>query len=245
MPAEARRRARRRSASQLGPRRSTSTTWSTALRLARELRAVVRRGQGRASSCYSAAGPGRHRSLMRARLRRVLRPEAARHPDDGRARPARVLGALGATLPHAARRAAASPCCSAGVEGLPRRGRARPGCRRRSRWRSPCSRATTDAPPHILAASGCAGAVEAGCGGIVCAAVDVREATPAARRGCVAGGARHPAGRRRRARPGARRPRRRGRVEAGADLLVVGRAVTAGRRPGRGRRRGGELRRAS
>lgn len=80
-----------------------------------------------------------------------------------------------------------------------------------------------DAPPHILGKR-VATALEAGCGGLVCAAADVREAKQLAPRLLavvpgirVAGNEAHD-----QARPATPAEA----LEAGADLLVVGRAVT-------------------
>jgi orotidine-5'-phosphate decarboxylase len=81
----------------------------------------------------------------------------------------------------------------------------------------------SDAPPHILGRR-VAAAVEARCGGLVCAAADVREAKELAPRmiAVVPGirftvGARHDQAR-------ASSPEQA--LAAGADLLVIGRAVT-------------------
>jgi orotidine-5'-phosphate decarboxylase len=80
------------------------------------------------------------------------------------------------------------------------------------------------APPHILA-NRVAAAVEAGCGGLVCAAGDVREAKQLAPRLLAVVPGIRPAG------VGAddqRRPSTPAHaLQQGADLLVVGRAVTA------------------
>ena len=90
-----------------------------ALRLARELRpwfGVAKVGL----ELYSAVGSRGDRCARRPRLRRVPRPQAARHPDDGAPRRARGRRAR-RRLPHAAR---------AGRRGDAARRRRRP-CRRR------------------------------------------------------------------------------------------------------------------
>ncbi|HEX2023093.1 MAG TPA: orotidine-5'-phosphate decarboxylase [Acidimicrobiales bacterium] len=80
-----------------------------------------------------------------------------------------------------------------------------------------------DAPPHILGRR-VATAVEAGCGGLVCAAVDVREAKELApRMVAIVPGIRWAAGDRH---DQVRVSTPEHAVAAGADLLVVGRAVT-------------------
>ena len=95
------------------------------------------------------------------------------------------------------------------------------------RWRSPsrCSPATTT-PAPTSSPTGSAVAVEAGCGGLVCAAADLRRGPrrwrPRCCGSCRASGppaAPTP-------RPGPRRRRRPEALAAGADLLVIGRAVT-------------------
>ena len=134
---------------------------------------------------------------------------------------ARVLGSLGAsylTAPrlrrrrHAARRR----------RGVPRR-------RLRRRAAGTVVLAVTvltsdgDAPPHILPKR-VATAVEAGCGGIVCAGTDVREARQYAPRLTVVVPGIRPAGAEHHDQARVVTPTEA--LEAGADLLVVGRAVT-------------------
>jgi orotidine-5'-phosphate decarboxylase len=81
-----------------------------------------------------------------------------------------------------------------------------------------------DAPPHILPKR-VALAVEGGCGGIVCAAADVREARQFAPRLRIVVPGIRPEGAptHDQARPATPREA----IDAGADLLVIGRAVTA------------------
>lgn len=136
-------------------------------------------------------------------------------------RASRVLGSLGASYVtmHAF---GGVDMLRAGVEGLAT-GAEQAGLD------VPCALAVTiltsdgGAPPHVLPQRVTA-AVEAGCGGIVCAVSDVAEArrigpeltivTPGIR---LAGGATHDQAR-------AATPQEA--VDAGADLLVIGRAVT-------------------
>jgi orotidine-5'-phosphate decarboxylase len=85
-----------------------------------------------------------------------------------------------------------------------------------------------DAPPHILG-NRVTAAVEGGCGGIVCAAADVREAKQLAPRlTAVVPGIRLPG-----SDPNdqARASTPEQAFKAGADLLVVGRAVTTAADP--------------
>jgi orotidine-5'-phosphate decarboxylase len=139
-------------------------------------------------------------------------------------RTARVLGALGVSYltMHAS---GGVPMLRAGVEGLSE-GASRAGLE------APVSLAVTiltsdgGAPPHVFG-NRVRAAVEARCGGIVCAAGDVREAkqlapnllavVPGIR---LAGGDAHDQARA--GTPGAA-------LADGADLLVVGRAVTGAR----------------
>jgi orotidine-5'-phosphate decarboxylase len=134
---------------------------------------------------------------------------------------ARVLGALGASYVtmHAF---GGVPMLQAGVEGLAA-GASEAGLV------EPCALAVTvltsdaDAPHHILPKR-VAAAVEAGCGGVVCAAADLRDVfdyAPRLRK--VVPGIR-PVGsdEHDQARPATPREA----IDAGADLLVVGRAVT-------------------
>jgi orotidine-5'-phosphate decarboxylase len=134
---------------------------------------------------------------------------------------ARVLGALGASYitMHAF---GGVPMLQAGVEGFAS-GAAEAGLP------EPCALAVTvltsdaDAPTHILPKR-VATAVEAGCGGVVCASSDLRdvfEYAPRLRK--VVPGIR-PAGSDLHDQARTATPREA--IEAGADLLVVGRAIT-------------------
>jgi len=134
----------------------------------------------------------------------------------------RALGALGASYltMHASGGVA---MLRAGVEGLAQ-GAERAGLA------PPVSLAVTvltsdgDAPPHILGKR-VATALEAGCGGIVCAAADVREAKLLAPRLVAVVPGIRPAGSDTHDQARAATPE--AALAAGADLLVVGRAVTA------------------
>ena len=115
-----------------------------ALRLARELQPVVRRGQGRPRA-LQRVGTRRGRRAARPRLPGVLRPEVPRHPHHrrtGRPGGGRARRHL-PELPRAGRRA---PCSRRGRRRLPRRrgqrGPAGAGAARRHR----SSRATTKRP---------------------------------------------------------------------------------------------------
>ncbi len=85
-----------------------------------------------------------------------------------------------------------------------------------------------DAPPHVLPKR-VLSAVEAGCGGLVCAAADVREARQYAPRLCIVVPGIRPSGSPTHDQARAATPR--DAIDAGADLLVVGRAVTAAADP--------------
>ena len=178
---------------------STSTTWC------RRCGWPASCGPGSAwprsgSSCSRAAGPEAVGSADRAGLRRVRRPQAARHPDHGRAR------RPGCSAPSAL---ATSPCTPAatptmlraGVEGLPR-GRAPaglPDALPAGRHRAHQRRRT---PRRTSSPAGWRWPPRAGCGGH-----RVRRRRPgrgpAARAPAARRRARHPA---RRARPSTTRP---------------------------------------
>ena len=115
----------------------------------------------------------------------------------------------------------------AGVEGLG--APSAPDSRSPPPWRSPSSRATRCAPAHSRP-SGLASTP--GRAAVVCAVEDARGARPRPAPHVVTPGIR-PAGAPPTTRP-ARPPRRA--FDAGADLLVIGRAVTARADPGGGGR---------
>jgi orotidine-5'-phosphate decarboxylase len=137
-------------------------------------------------------------------------------------RAARVIGSLGASYLtiHAMGGAA---MLRAGVEGLAE-GASRAGLP------EPVSLAVTiltsddGAPPHILGKRVQA-AVEGGCRGIVCAASDIKEAKQLAPRLLAVVPGIRPAGTATHDQARAATPQ--SALEAGADLLVIGRAVTA------------------
>lgn len=190
-----------------------------ALRLARMLRpyfGVAKIGL----ELYCAAGPDAVSSLADAGfdvfvdLKLLDIPTTVQHAS-------RVLGSLGArylTL-HAR---GDSPMLRAGVEGL-LEGAAAAGLP------DPVALAVTvltsddTAPPHVVPHR-VALAVEAGCGGIVCAAADVRDAKELAPRLVTVVPGIRPSGSD--AHDQARTATPKEAVAAGADLLVLGRAVT-------------------
>jgi len=135
---------------------------------------------------------------------------------------ARVLGALGAGYATLHARGGAA-MLRAGVDGF-REGAAAAGLPEPVALAVTVLTSDDDAPPHILPHR-IALAVETGCGGIVCAAADLHEAGELAPRlrkvvpGIrLAGTPTHDQ---------ARSATPREAVDAGADLLVIGRAVTA------------------
>jgi len=190
-----------------------------ALRLARLLRpwfGVAKVGL----ELYCAAGPDAVSSLTDAGfevfvdLKLLDIPTTVQHAS-------KVLGSLGArylTL-HAR---GDSPMLRAGVEGL-HEGAAAAGLP------DPVALAVTvltsddTAPPHVVPHR-IALAVEAGCGGIVCAAADVRDAKELAPRLVTVVPGIRPVGSDAHDQARAATPRQA--IDAGADLLVIGRAVT-------------------
>ena len=172
---------------------------------------------------YSAEGPAAVAAMLDEGLRVFLDMKLHDIPTTvGRA--ARVLGSLGVsylTL-HAMGGAA---MLRAGVDGL------REGASR-AEVDEPIGLAVTiltsdaDAPPHILGKR-VAAAIEGGCGGIVCAALDVQEAKRIAPRLVTVVPGIRPQGEDVHDQVRAATPE--DALAAGADLLVVGRAVTAAR----------------
>lgn len=174
---------------------------------------------------YAAAGPDAVAALSEAGFEVFLDLKLHDIPTTVR-KAARVVGAFGAS--YLTLHAHGGPVMlRAGVEGLTE-GAAAAG------MPTPMAVAVTvltsdaDAPPHILG-NRITAAVEGGCGGIVCAAADVHEAKQLAPRlTAVVPGIRLPGG----------DPNDQARAStpeeafgAGADLLVVGRAVTAAADP--------------
>ena len=214
--------------------RSTSTTSSRRCGSAALLRAVVRRGQG-GLELYSAAGPEAIGALAALGYEVFCDLKLHDIPTTvGQA--ARVLGSLGRRPTSRSTQRAARSCCApasrACAEGAAAAGLARAHRAGRHHAHERRRRARRTSSP-----SGSAAAVEAGCGGIVCAAADVpRPSDSAPRLLAVVPGIR-PRACPPTTRPTPRRPRRR--IDAGADLLVIGRAVT---QPRTRRRRGGRRR---
>ncbi|MFN2608352.1 MAG: orotidine-5'-phosphate decarboxylase [Acidimicrobiales bacterium] len=189
------------------------------LRLARQLKpwfGVVKVGL----ELFSAAGPDAVASMLNAGFEVFLDLKLHDIPTTVR-RSARVAGAFGAGYLslHAS---GGAGMLRAGVDGLAEGAEA-------AGLPAPVAVAVTvltsdgDAPPHILGRR-VAAAAEAGCGGLVCAATDVREAKELAPRMlAVVPGIRLPRGDHhdqvRAATPEQA-------LAAGADLLVIGRAVT-------------------
>jgi orotidine-5'-phosphate decarboxylase len=191
-----------------------------ASRLARQLRpwfGVAKVGL----ELFSAAGPRVVQSLIDEGYEVFLDLKMADIPNTVN-RAARVLGAIGVS--YLTLHAFAGPSVlRAGVEGLAE-GAEKAGLA------PPVALAVTiltsdpDAPPHILAKR-VAAAVEARCGGVVCAASDVREAKLLAPRMLAVVPGVRPAGTPTHDQLRSATPTEA--IAAGADLLVVGRAVTA------------------
>lgn len=192
----------------------------TALRLAKELSpwfGVAKIGL----ELFSASGPDAVASIAECGYRVFLDAKLHDIPTTvGKA--ARVLGALGAsylTL-HAA---GGVPMLHAGVEGLAE-GAAGAGLEPPTALAVTILTSDGGAPPHVLGKR-VAAALDARCGGLVCAADDVREAKQLAPNLITVVPGIRPAGTA--AHDQARAATPRDALDAGADLLVVGRAVTA------------------
>jgi orotidine-5'-phosphate decarboxylase len=191
-----------------------------ALRLARKLQpwfGTVKVGL----ELFTASGPDAVASMLNAGFSVFLDLKLHDIPTTVH-RAARVVGALGAS--YLTLHAHGGPAMlRAAVDGLTE-GAASAGVE------TPLAVAVTvltsdaDAPPHILGRR-VAAAVEGGCGGLVCAAADVREAKELApRMVVVVPGIRLPRGE---THDQARAATPHQALDSGADLLVVGRAVTA------------------
>ncbi|MGH9178004.1 MAG: orotidine-5'-phosphate decarboxylase [Acidimicrobiales bacterium] len=191
-----------------------------ATRIAREVRpwfGVAKVGL----ELHSACGPDAVVEMMELGYRVFLDLKLHDIPTTVR-RAAHVVGALGAS--YLTLHAAGGPAMlRAGVEGLVN-GAGNAGLP------TPIALAVTvltsdgDAPPHVLGKR-VRDAVESGCRGIVCAASDVREAKQLAPRLVTVVPGIRPAGATRDDQVRASTPQ--GALAAGADLLVIGRAVTA------------------
>ena len=193
-------------------------------RLAKELRpwfGVAKVGL----ELYSATGPDVVVEFANAGYRVFLDLKFHDIPTTvGRA--ARVMGALGASFLTLHAHGGVS-MLRAGVEGLAE-GAEGAGLEPPTALAVTILTSDGDAPSHVLG-NRVRAAVESGCGGIVCAASDVREAKQLAPRLlAVVPGIRLPG-----ASPDdqARASTPQAAFAAGADLLVVGRAVTAARDP--------------
>ena len=191
-----------------------------AQRLARELRpwfGVAKVGL----ELFSATGPGIVQVLIDDGYRVFLDLKMADIPTTV-SRAARVLGALGVS--YLTLHAFAGPAVlRAGVEGL-REGAERAGLPIPAALAVTILTSDPDAPPHILGKR-VAAAVEARCAGVVCAASDVREAKQLAPRLLAVVPGVRPAGSPTHDQVRAATPTEA--LEAGADILVIGRAVTA------------------
>jgi orotidine-5'-phosphate decarboxylase len=170
---------------------------------------------------FSAAGPEIVQSLIDDGYDVFLDLKMADIPTTVN-RAAHVLGALGVS--YLTLHAFGGPgMLRAGVEGLAE-GAAKAGLEPPAALAVTVLTSDGDAPPHILSKR-VAAAIEARCAGVVCAASDVREVKQLAPRLLAVVPGIRPAGTAtddqvRSATPAAA-------IAAGADLLVVGRAVTA------------------
>jgi orotidine-5'-phosphate decarboxylase len=191
-----------------------------AARLARQLRpwfGVAKVGL----ELYSAAGPRIIQSLIDDGYEVFADLKMADIPTTVN-RAARVLGALGVS--YLTLHAFVGPdVLRAGVEGLAE-GADRAGLEPPTALAVTILTSDTGAPPHILARR-LASAVEARCAGVVCAAADVREIKQLAPRMMAVVPGVRPAGTPKNDQLRAATPTEA--IAAGADMLVVGRAVTA------------------
>jgi orotidine-5'-phosphate decarboxylase len=136
-------------------------------------------------------------------------------------RGARVIGSLGARYLNFHAQGGA-PMLRAGVEGF-KQGAIDAGLREPLALAVTVLTSDSDAPPHILGKRVQA-ALESDCDGIVCAASDVREAKQYGPRLITVVPGIRPAGSPRHEQARAATPR--DAIDAGADLLVIGRPVT-------------------
>jgi orotidine-5'-phosphate decarboxylase len=170
---------------------------------------------------FSAAGPRVVQSLIDDGYKVFLDLKMADIPNTV-GKTARVLGALGVS--YLTLHAFVGPVVlRAAVDGL-NEGADRAGLPSPSALAVTILTSDPDAPPHILGKR-VAAAVEARCAGVVCAASDVREAKQLAPRMIAVVPGVRPAGSPTHDQARAATPREA--MDAGADLLVVGRAVTA------------------
>ena len=174
---------------------------------------------------FTAAGPDAVTSIADAGFKVFLDLKLHDIPTTVR-KSARVAGALGAS--YLTLHARAGPVMlRAGVDGL-REGAAAGGLPAPTALAVTILTSDADAPAHILGGR-VAAAVESGCGGVVVAAADVHEAKQLAPRLlAVVPGIRLPTGD---AHDQARAAGPRDAFLVGADMLVIGRAVTAAADP--------------
>jgi orotidine-5'-phosphate decarboxylase len=170
---------------------------------------------------FSAAGPQVVQMLIDDGYRVFLDLKMADIPTTVR-KAARVLGALGVS--YLTLHAFAGPAVlRAGVEGLTE-GAERAGLPIPAALAVTVLTSDDEAPPHILGKR-VAAAVEARCAGVVCAAADVKEAKQLAPRLLAVVPGLRPAGSPLHDQVRSATPAEA--ISAGADLLVIGRAVTA------------------
>ena len=190
-----------------------------ALRLARRLRPWF--GTAKVGlELYSAAGPDAIETLRDLGYQVFVDLKLLDIPTTVH-RAARVLGSLGASYLTLHARGDA-PMLRAGVDGL-RDGALGAGLAEPVALAVTVLTSDSTAPPHILPRR-VALAAEAGCGGIVCAAADLREARQLAPRLVKVVPGIRPAGTAHDDQARAATPLEA--VSNGADLLVIGRAVT-------------------
>ena len=190
-----------------------------ALRLARRLRPWF--GTAKVGlELYSAAGPDAIETLRDLGYQVFVDLKLLDIPTTVH-RAARVLGSLGASYLTLHARGDA-PMLRAGVDGL-RDGALGAGLPEPVALAVTVLTSDSTAPPHILPRR-VALAAEAGCGGIVCAAADLREARQLAPRLVKVVPGIRPAGTAHDDQARAATPQEA--VANGADLLVIGRAVT-------------------
>ncbi|HET6916569.1 MAG TPA: orotidine-5'-phosphate decarboxylase [Acidimicrobiales bacterium] len=170
---------------------------------------------------FSAAGPRVVQTLIDDGYKVFLDLKIADIPNTVN-KAARVLGALGVS--YLTLHAFVGPVVlRAAVEGL-NEGADRAGLPAPSALAVTILTSDPDAPPHILGKR-VAAAAEARCAGVVCAASDVREAKQLAPRLLAVVPGVRPAGSP--SHDQARSATPQDAMQAGADLLVIGRAVTA------------------
>jgi orotidine-5'-phosphate decarboxylase len=195
-----------------------------AQRLARQLRpwfGVAKVGL----ELYSAAGPEAGATLLDEGYQVMLDLKLHDIPTTVR-RAARVIGALGAT--YLTMHAHGGPVMlRAGVDGL-RDGADAAGLEPPIALAVTILTSDADAPAHILGRR-VAAAIEGGCGGVVCAADDVREAKQLAPRMITVVPGIRPGRTDRHDQARASTPEHA--LDAGADVLVIGRPVTAAADP--------------